>query len=286
MLKKRINGYIYLVPSSILMIIFFIYPIALTLFYSFTDLTLTGSSAQQTRLIGLENYIKMFKDPVVFISIKNTVVFLIGCILGQQILGFLIAYLMKNKNKTFRRIVGPIILAGWVMPEIVCALCMTTFLGDSGTINVILGKIGIEPLEWLFRFPMLSVIIANIWHGTAFSMMVFQAALDDVPKEIEEAATVDGANKIQSLFKITIPFISQTIGTNTMLNTLQTLGVFGLIYTMTGGGPGTSTQTLPIFMYNQAFVNYQLGYGTAISMILLSLGIMLSVLYTRMMKRT
>lgn len=139
-------------------------------------------------------------------------------------------------------------------------------------------------MTWLFTVPMLTIILANIWHGTAFSMLVFQAALDDVPNEIEEAAVVDGASKWKIFTHIIIPYIKSTITTNMMLVTLQTLGVFGLIYAMTGGGPGNSTTTLPIFMYNQAFVNYQLGYGTAISLLLLLIGIVLSLLYIRSMK--
>lgn len=139
-------------------------------------------------------------------------------------------------------------------------------------------------MTWLFTVPMLTIILANIWHGTAFSMLVFQAALDDVPNEIEEAAVVDGASKWKIFTRIIIPYIKSTITTNMMLVTLQTLGVFGLIYAMTGGGPGNSTTTLPIFMYNQAFVNYQLGYGTAISLLLLLIGIVLSLLYIRSMK--
>lgn len=277
---------IYLIPAVILMIVFFILPILLTFFYSFTNLSLTGSSAQNFEFIGIDNYVRMLKDPTVKISIINTLLFLLGSLIGQQVLGFAIAYLMRNKNKIFRSIVGPIVLAGWVMPEIVCALCLSSFFGDEGTLNSILGFFRASAITWLFAYPMLTVILANIWHGTAFSMMVFQAALDDVPNEVEEACIVDGANKIQALAYIIIPYIKNTVATNTMLNTLQTLGVFGLIYTMTGGGPGTATQTLPIFMYYQAFKNYQLGYGTAISMILLCLGITLSIFYTRLMKKT
>lgn len=274
---------ILLLPSIIVMAIFFIVPICLTFVYSFTNLALTGSAAKNFQFVGFENYFRMFQDPSVSVSILNTLIFLLGSLIGQQLLGFLIAYKMKNRNKIFRSIVGPIILAGWVMPEIVVALCASAFFGDNGTLNVILNIVGIKSVAWLYDYPMLSVILANVWHGTAFSMIIFQAALDDVPRDIEEAAVIDGANKSQSLFWVILPCIKNTIATNTMLNTLQTLGVFGLIYTMTGGGPGMSTNTLPIFMYNQAFINYQLGYGTAISMILLVLGIMLSVLYTRLM---
>ncbi|MBU5440892.1 carbohydrate ABC transporter permease [Paenibacillus sp. MSJ-34] len=275
----------YLLPSVVIMLLFFIYPILLTFFYSFTNLALTGESAKQLQFIGIDNYTRMFQDPTVTVSIWNTLIFLIGsAVIGQQVLGFLIALLMKKKNKTFRRIVGTIVLAGWVTPEIVCALCLYSFFGDEGTLNSIITFFGIPAVTWLFTVPMLTVIIANIWHGTAFSMLVFQAALDDVPAEIEEAAVVDGASKLQILFRIIIPYIKESITTNMMLVTLQTLGVFGLIYAMTGGGPGTLTTTLPIFMYNQAFVNYQLGYGTAISLLLLLIGIILSLFYIRSMK--
>jgi multiple sugar transport system permease protein len=267
------------------MLVFFIYPILLTFYYSFTNLALTGESAKELKFVGLDNYVHMLADPSVRVSIWNTLVFLIGsAVVGQQVLGFIIALLMKRKNKTYRRLIGTVVLAGWVTPEIVCALCLYSFFGDEGTLNAILGIFGISAVTWLYTVPMLTIILANIWHGTAFSMLVFQAALDDVPKEIEEAALVDGASRWKILTTIILPYIKGTITTNMMLVTLQTLGVFGLIYAMTGGGPGTATTTLPIFMYNQAFINYQLGYGTAISMLLLIMGIVLSLFYIRSLK--
>lgn len=283
--RKTYTWLYFLLPSIAIMLLFFIYPILLTFFYSFTNLALTGESAKELKFIGIDNYIRMFEDPTVRVSIWNTLIFLFGsAVIGQQVLGFLIALLMKHKNKMFRRVVGTIVLAGWVTPEIVCALCLYSFFGDEGTLNSILTSFGIPEVTWLYTVPMVTIILANIWHGTAFSMLVFQAALDDVPNEIEEAAVVDGASRWQILIRIIVPYIKDTITTNMMLVTLQTLGVFGLIYAMTGGGPGTSTTTLPIFMYNQAFVNYQLGYGTAISLLLLIIGIVLSLFYIRSMK--
>ncbi|EGL19383.1 ABC transporter, permease protein [Paenibacillus sp. HGF7] len=274
-----------MLPSIAIMLVFFIYPILLTFYYSFTNLALTGEAAKELKFTGFDNYVRMFQDPTVRISIWNTLVFLIGsAVIGQQVLGFLVALLMKHKNKHFRRVIGTIVLAGWVTPEIVCALCLYSFFGDEGTLNAILVFFGIPVVTWLYTVPMITIILANIWHGTAFSMLVFQAALDDVPAEIEEAAVVDGASRWQILTRIILPLIKGTLTTNMMLVTLQTLGVFGLIYAMTGGGPGTSTTTLPIFMYNQAFVNYQLGYGTAISLLLLLLGIILSLFYIRAMR--
>ncbi len=267
----------YLLPAIVLMALFFVWPIILTIYFSFTNLALTGSAAANFRFIGVENYAKMFSDSSVKVSLVTTIFFVVFSVVGQTILGFTIAYLMKAKNKIFRRIVGAIVLAGWVMPETVAAICAYTFMTDKGTLNEILGLFGIGMVSWLFKYPLLSVILANIWHGTAFSMMVYQSALDNVPEDVMESAKMDGAGKLQTLFGVTIPIIKDTVLTNTMLITLSTLGTFGMVYTMTG----TTVQTLPIFMYMRAFKNYELGYGTAISMLVLLIGAVFSIFYVK-----
>lgn len=283
--RDGVRSIFFLLPTWILLLIFFIGPILMTFYFAFTNFSLTGAAARQLKFVGFENFVHMFQDPGFRTSVMNTIIFLIfSAILGQQILGFLVAYLMKQKNRTFRRVAGMSILAGWVTPEIVAAFAWFAFLHDDGTLNALINLIGIKPVSWLFTFPMVSVVIANIWRGTAFSMMVFQSALDDIPKSVEEAGKIDGANGFQQLRYIILPMIKGTITTNMILVTLQTLGVFGLIYAITGGGPGMKTQTLPIFMYNQAFVKYQLGYGTAISLSMLLIGAVASMLYIKLLK--
>ena len=273
-----------LIPALVLLLAFFIIPIVLTVYYSFTNMALTGAAAQNFQFIGLENYKRILSDPNTLVSIRNTFIFLIGSLVGQSVLGFLIAYFMKGKAKAFRSVVGPCILAGWVMPEIVVSLCCLAFFDVSGTFNKIIGTLHIPGVDFIYGHPMMTIIIANVWHGTAFSMLNFQSALDNVSGDIEEAARVDGANRIQTLVRIIVPCIKDTIATNTMLNTLSTLGVFGLIWALTGGGPGMSTTTLPIYMYNQGLKNFQLGQGTAVGMILLFVGAMCSIIYTRLLK--
>ena len=108
----------------------------------------------------------------------------------------------------------------------------------------------LPPQNWLYTTPILAVSIANIWRGTAFSMLVYSAALSEVPRDLEEAALVDGAGRFRLLISVTIPLVRRTIATNLMLITLQTLSVFGLIYTMTKGGPSEKSMTLPLFAYN------------------------------------
>ena len=273
-----------LIPSLVVLLCFFVVPIILTIYYSFTNMALSGSNAKNFQFVGLENYVRMLTDPTMLVSIKNTVVFLIGSLAGQTILGFLIAYFMKQKSRTFRSIVGPCFLAGWVMPEIVVSLCFMAFLKENGTLNVILGFFGVRVISWLYEYPMLSVVVANIWHGMAFSMLNFLSALDNVSGELEEAARVDGATRFQVLTRIIVPCIKDSIATNIMLNTLSTLGVYGLIYAMTGGGPGNKTMTLSIYMYNQGLKGMQLGFGTAIGMMILAVGAVCSIVYTILLR--
>ena len=273
-----------LIPAMVLLLVFFIVPIILTVYYSFTNMALTGSAAKDFKFIGFYNYKMMLQDPNTLLSIKNTFVFLIGSLLGQSVLGFLIEKKKKNKSAAFRRVAGPCILAGWVMPEIVVSMCCLAFFDVSGTFNKMLGLFHIPGVDFIYGHPMLTIIIANVWHGTAFSMLNFQSALDNVSGEIEEAARVDGANRIQTLVRIVVPCIKDTIATNTMLNTLSTLGVFGLIWALTGGGPAMATTTLPIYMYNMGMKNFQLGQGTAVGMLLLFVGAVCSIIYTRILR--
>jgi multiple sugar transport system permease protein len=131
---------------------------------------------------------------------------------------------------------------------------------------------------------MIAVILANIWRGTAFSMLVYSAALQDMPLDVTEAAEVDGARGWQRLVFITVPMIRRSISTNLMLTTLQTLSVFTLIFVMTGGGPGTNSSTLPVLAYQEAFKFGELGFGTAIATIMLLVGAVFSIIYIRALK--
>ncbi|WP_277630642.1 carbohydrate ABC transporter permease [Atopococcus tabaci] len=285
-LSDNTKSAIFLSPTFLLLLIFFVTPMLLTILFSFTNLALTGAQSQRLEFIGFDNFVRMFNDTQLYSSIGKTLIFVIlSAILGQSILGFVLAYLMKEKNAAFRRIIGTSVITAWVTPEIVVAFTWVAFLGENGTLNSILSFLGeFEPIAFLFQYPMISIVVANIWRGTAFSMMAFQAALDDIPIEVEEAALMDGASRWQRIINVTIPMVKGTIVTNWMLVTLQSLGVFTLIYTMTGGGPGNTTMTLPVYMYQQAFVSYQLGYGTAISLIILLIGAVFGILYTRVLK--
>lgn len=282
----KAKSVLFCMPSVVLLLVFFIGPMILTFVFSFTNMSLTGSAAQGMEFVGIENFSNFFTDPKFRTAFFNTMVFLLfSGIIGQQVLGFVIASLMKKKNIMFRRIVGFIILIGWVTPEIVVAFMFSAFFTDGGMLNRFIEFFGGESIAWLFVFPMLSVIIANAWKGTAYAMLMFQAALDNIPDELVEAAKIDGASSFGILRYITIPMIKSTLATTFILITLGTMNAFGLIYALTGGGPGLKTTTLSIFMYQKAFGAYQVGYGMAIALFILMIGIILSLIYIRLINR-
>lgn len=244
---------------------------------------LTGQTSAS--FVGFDNFRRAFADAGFRNAVVLTLVFtLISSILGQNTLGLALAALMRRGSKTVRSVTGAIVISAWVLPEIVAGFLLYTFFSKEGTLNALLDWLHLPVQNWLYTLPILAVSFANVWRGTAFSMLVYSAALSEIPKEVTESAEVDGAGGWQRLWRITLPMIRRSIGTNLMLNTLQTLSVFGLIWAMTRGGPGNRSQTLPVFMYDQAFNKSLIGYGTAVALLLLLVGALFSVVYLRLMR--
>jgi multiple sugar transport system permease protein len=271
-----------LAPSIALMLVFLAGPIIYCVYAAFTNMALTGTGAANVKFVGLDNFRKAFGSSAFINSIWLTLIFtLVSAIIGQNTLGLGLALLMRRSTRAIRSLVGTAVIGAWVLPEVVAAYLLSAFLNTDGTLNAILEKIGLHGQDWLYGAPIIAVSIANIWRGTAFSMLVYSAALSEVPKEIEESAEMDGAAGARRLWWVTLPMISRAVLTNLMLITLQTLSVFGLIFAMTRGGPGTKSQTLPLYMYEQAFSFSQIGYGTAIALVMLAIGAVFSLIYLR-----
>jgi multiple sugar transport system permease protein len=275
----RIGAY---VPALVLLGVFFAGPLVWSVYSAFTNVALTGSASID--FVGLDNFDAMIHDAQFWNSLWLTLVFVVGsAVIGQNTLGLLIALLLRGRRQTVRAVVSGLVIAAWTVPEVVAGFCWYSFLHREGTLNAILHQLGLSQ-NWLYTTPMLAVILANVWRGTAFSMLVYQAALNDVPPELHEAAAVDGASAWQRLRRVTLPLIRRSIVTNLMLITLQTLAAFGLIYVMTKGGPGTKSSTTPIYMYQESFQFYKLGYGTAMALVLLVIGAIFSLVYVRLIK--
>ncbi len=283
--RRALSRLLPLVPAVLLLAAFMLGPIIYSLYGSLTNRAMTGPRAASPEFVGLDNYVDLFASSDFWNSLVLTVIFVLAsAVIGQNVLGMLIAVLMRSSAGFMKSIVSGIVVLAWVLPEIVAAFAMYAFFAKDGTLNVFLGWFGMEHTAWLYYFPMLSVIIANIWRGTAFSMLVYSAALAEVPPDLIEAATIDGASAWQRFVRVTIPVIRRSISTNLLLTTLQTLGVFTLIWVMTGGGPGSSSATLPVLAYQEAFKFAQVGYGTAIATVTLLIGAVFSIIYIRALK--
>ncbi|MEV1294684.1 sugar ABC transporter permease [Pseudonocardia sp. NPDC049635] len=275
-----------LVPAVVLLVLFLAGPVVYSVYLAFTNRALRGEGSDVTSFVGLSNFTDALTSPDFWNSAGLTLVFtVVSAIIGQNLLGLTLALLMRRASRPVSAVTGVIVVGAWILPEVVVGYLWYTFLAGDGSLNALLGLVGLPDQELLTALPIIAVSFANIWRGTAFTMLVYTAALAEIPEEIEEAARIDGAGPVQRFFELTLPLIRRAVATNLMLITLQTLSVFGLIYVMTAGGPGTSSQTLPLFMYEQAFSYGRLGYGTAVALLLLLIGGIASLGYLRLLAK-
>ncbi|MGW7367513.1 carbohydrate ABC transporter permease [Streptomyces sp. NPDC054841] len=281
--RARAWRWLPLTPATLLLLLFLAGPIGYCVWIAFTDTQLTGASG--SHFVGLDNFRRAFADDGFRNAVWLTLVFtVVSAVLGQNTLGLALAGLMRAASGPVRTLTGALVITAWVLPEIVAAFLLYAFFRREGTLNAVLDWLHLPSQNWLFTLPILAVSFANVWRGTAFSMLVYSAALAEIPRDISEAAEVDGAGGVRRLRYVTLPMIRRSIGTTLMLNTLSTLSVFGLIWAMTRGGPGSRSQTLPVFMYDQAFLKSLIGYGTAVALLLLLVGSLFSVVYLRLLK--
>ncbi|MFC0674797.1 carbohydrate ABC transporter permease [Brachybacterium hainanense] len=273
-----------MLPAAILLLVFMAGPILYSLYLAFTDKAIRGEGASETSFVGLENFTRALADGDFWNSVVLTLVFtVISAVIGQNLLGMLLAMLMERAHRGISFLMTSIVIAAWILPEVVAGYLLYTFFADGGSLNGLLSLVGLPPQTLLFSAPIVAVSFANIWRGTAFSMLVYSAALGAIPGDVQESAAMDGAGPVRRFWSITLPLLRPAIATNLMLITLQTLSVFGLIFIMTGGGPARKSQTMPLYMYEQAFSYGQLGYGTAVALILLLIGAVASLVYLRLL---
>ena len=273
---------VFLSPSLLFIGVFLLIPAFWTLYLGLTDYKLVGIEALNPSFVGLDNFAKALQDPQFLSSLKLTIVYVLGsAIFGQALLGFILAWVLNELSPRVRNAVELIVIFSWIVPGSVVAFLWFAFYNkEEGTLNAILGV----NIDWLLDYPMLSIIVFNIWRGTAFSMLLFSAAIASIPKSHIEVARVAGASKMQQLRNIVLPSARSYILTNLLLITLWTFNDFGP-YLLTGGGPGGQTQILPIFIYDSALRYLDFGYGSAIATIMLLLNLILSLIVLRMSKK-
>jgi multiple sugar transport system permease protein len=274
-------------PAALILALFFVLPAVWAIYLSFTDKALLGFDATGTHFIGLDNY-RALRDVADFNKfLWNTVVFVTGsAVIGQTGLGLTLALLLHHatgRGYRLSHLAYAAVLVAWISPPVFAgSVWGGIFEYRHGLLNTALGKAGLGPIDMLGQYPMLSVIIADVWRGTAFAMVIFLGALQTVPRTIYEAARVDGAGIWQRFWDQTLPSLRHVIALVLLTTTLVTMGSFLLILILTNGDPGYQTETIALFAYHRAFVQYEIGFGAAISVLMLAMNLLFAALYLRL----
>ncbi len=274
-------------PSLLVITVFVVVPVVLAVYLSFTDTTLIGFGAQNPQFVGVQNYGYLLGNEDFIASLGRTGLFiLLSAIIGQTVLGMVAALLLSRPYIRAKGVFGGAILLPMVVPEVVASLTWASMLapGSDGTVNRLVALVGAEPVAWLQTNPLTCVIVVNIWRGIAFAMIMFQAAIEGVPEELVEAARIDGAGAVQVFRHVVLPLIRGPVFLYLLLTTITTASVFGLVYFLTQGGPGSETQLTAIYIYERAFAFFQIGLGSAASVILLVVILVLGLTYVRLAK--
>jgi multiple sugar transport system permease protein len=275
-----------LLPAAGLAALFFLGPALWAVYASFTNMALVGIDAANPRVVGFDNYARLFKDPDFFAVVRNSVVFVVGsAVIGQFVLGLGLALLLDHAQGRGLRggnLVYAAVLLAWVNPTLIAGfLWAAMFDFYFGTLNTALKAVGLPPQNWLGNQAMLSIIVANVWRGTAFTMLIFLSGLKTIPAEIYEAARVDGAGAWRRFWDHTLPNLKYIALLALMNITIATLGAFVLILGLTGGGPGMQTEVIALYAYHTAFQSREIGYGSAIAMVMLIVNFVFAGLYLK-----
>jgi ABC-type sugar transport system permease subunit len=284
-MSKKTLGYLLILPSAIIIIVVLVYPILYSGYLSFFE-TFIGAGTLSLTPVGLKNYIETVRSSQWWSAFGRTAYFVLYDIIVGMSLGLGIALLL-NKEFRLRGIARALVLFPYVLPSIVKALMWKwIYNSDYGFLNGLLFQLGIikDYIPWLSN-PALAihmVILANIWEGTPFAIIMYLAALQTIPKELYEASEVDGATSWQMFTKITFPLIKPMTFILIVIKTVATFKIFDLVYALTAGGPGGSTQVVGYLMYSTVFDSLQFGKGAAMSYILLIIILALVLIYSRL----
>lgn len=275
-----------LLPSVLLLLAFVIYPAVYSVYLSLTNEALTGAAALKPRFVGTRNYVRLFNDAKFWNSLFVTLIFVVGsAIIGQFVLGLVSAVLLRRPLR-LKPIFNSIILLPNAVPEVVAGFMWISMLagGERATLSRIVAFFGIQPTDWLQTFPLTMIIIVNTWRGIATAMILLTAGLSAVSEEVYEAARMDGATPRQMFTRITLPLIMPTIFLYMLVSTVSTIAIFGFVYALTRGGPGGATELISIYIYNQSFTAFQLGYGSAVAVVALGFSLLIGIIYVRALK--
>lgn len=284
--SEQITGYLFVLPAVILIIGFLIVPALLSLRYSFTNYNIMRPD--KMKFIGIDNFIKIFNDTNFRKALVNTIYFTVIVVPFQCLLALGLALLVRSRRRGVS-----IFRAAYFSPMVTSMTVIAilwTFLynpnPNQGLLNAILANFGIKPVAFL-RSPdtaMNSIIFMSAWQAAGYQMMIFIAGLQNIPEELYEAASIDGAGVWQKFWNVTVPGLKNIIKYVVMMTTIQAMKLFTQPYIMTQGGPQNSTRTMVYYIYQQGFQQRNFGYACAIAVVFFIIVVTISFLLKRIIK--
>ena len=273
---KKYIPYMFLLPAMVFLVVFFFIPFLDTIFLSFKDFS---TDIYNPTFVGFDNYKVLLKSKEFYTTIFNTFLFLLMVVPILAILPLIVAIFINQKIRGIS-IYKVLIYLPVVVSIVVVAIAFKWLYAQQGILNYIVELLGFSPIGWLTdtKFALLSVAIVTIYKGIGYYMMIYLSALMGVPKDLYEAADVDGASELKKHLTVTIPHIMPTIALVVTISSISALKVFAEIYVMTKGGPLNSTKTMVYYIYERAFENLDLSMAATASVVLLAIILVFSII--------
>ncbi len=282
--RNALTGYLYILPLFIGLLLFSAYPIMQVIWMSLQEIEL--ANMREVTFVGFENYLSIFEaeDPSFGSILRITFLFVGGSVFFHVILGLGLALLLNIPWLKGRNIFRNLYMMPWITAGIIVGYTWSfLFEPRAGILNYLFSLANLPSQSWTadIRLALSSIIMANVWRGVPYSLILQTAGLQSINPELYEASLVDGASPFQILTRITLPLIKEFLLLNLILDTGMTFHVFDTIFAMTASGPLHRTETFSIYMYNQAFKFGELGKGSAVGMMLLFISLIIAVIYIR-----
>ncbi|MBN2983180.1 carbohydrate ABC transporter permease [Cohnella algarum] len=274
------NPYVYLMfvlPTIALYFLFFIYPMLTSVYYGFTD----WDGLNRQNFIGFDNFATAFQDPEFRASIVNNVYILLFSCCVQVPLIVVFSLLISNVKRFQGFYKTTVFMPSILSTSVIGILWGYIYDPDVGLLNNLLGLLGIDPIYWLAesRWAMISILITNAWQWMGFYIVLILAAILAIPRDIDEAAKIDGATGVQRAWYLTVPLIKPIVNVVIMLSIAGALRVVDIVLVMTNGGPAGATEVMASYMVNKAIKYGEYGYGTALSIVIFIFALVLTALY-------
>jgi multiple sugar transport system permease protein len=283
---SKLQPYLFLAPSFAILLVFLIFPLSWNIYIALHDVSLI-TLLKEWEYVGLENFVTLFDDPNFYTSLKVTLLFVGGSVALQFGVGLLMA-LVLNQQIRGSGVYRAILIIPWTISAVIAAFSFKFILDDNfGILNYVLNQLGVESVGWLSdpNIVIWSLVIANMWYGTPFTLLFLTAGLLSINPSLYEAARIDGASKMRSLFHITLPLLKPFMIINLILITMWSVNLFDIQLIMTGGGPLFSSTTASLYMYRQAFEFGLLSKGAAAGIILILINLVVAVIYVKFLRR-